>query len=135
MLRRQPRSTRTDTLFPYTTLFRSPRAEHPELELADAALHAQKQPVVRSTRIVDAIEIDHPRLHKAAEFEKVMPVTPIARQARGVDAEHGANLPGAERREQAVEAGSRSEERRVGKEGVSTCRFRGAWRTKKKKKI
>src|SRR3546814_16317854 len=26
MLRRPPRSTRTDTLFPYTTLFRSPRA-------------------------------------------------------------------------------------------------------------
>src|SRR3546814_4890305 len=27
MIRRPPRSTRTDTLFPYTTLFRSPRAE------------------------------------------------------------------------------------------------------------
>src|SRR3546814_10463979 len=36
MLRRPPRSTRTDTLFPYTTLFRAPppaglAAEHPEL--------------------------------------------------------------------------------------------------------
>src|SRR3546814_15693111 len=29
MIRRPPRSTRTDTLFPYTTLFRSPRAPHP----------------------------------------------------------------------------------------------------------
>src|SRR3546814_4930440 len=28
MIRRPPRSTRTDTLFPYTTLFRSPRV-HP----------------------------------------------------------------------------------------------------------
>src|SRR3546814_13556138 len=27
MIRRTPRSTRTDTLFPYTTLFRSPTAE------------------------------------------------------------------------------------------------------------
>src|SRR3546814_2212170 len=27
MLRRPPRSTRTDTLFPYTTLFRSPRRD------------------------------------------------------------------------------------------------------------
>src|SRR3546814_5315334 len=27
MIRRPPRSTRTDTLFPYTTLFRSPAAE------------------------------------------------------------------------------------------------------------
>src|SRR3546814_4452134 len=28
MIRRPPRSTRTDTLFPYTTLFRSPRADN-----------------------------------------------------------------------------------------------------------
>src|SRR3546814_1034236 len=28
MIRRPPRSTRTDTLFPYTTLFRSPRFGH-----------------------------------------------------------------------------------------------------------
>src|SRR3546814_1748029 len=28
MLRRPPRSTRTDTLFPYTTLFRSAKEEH-----------------------------------------------------------------------------------------------------------
>src|SRR3546814_10055610 len=28
MIRRPPRSTRTDTLFPYTTLFRSPRTGH-----------------------------------------------------------------------------------------------------------
>src|SRR3546814_15799390 len=29
MIRRPPRSTRTDTLFPYTTLFRSPRSCSP----------------------------------------------------------------------------------------------------------
>src|SRR3546814_18789489 len=29
MIRRPPRSTRTDTLFPYTTLFRSPRHRQP----------------------------------------------------------------------------------------------------------
>src|SRR3546814_12560744 len=28
MIRRPPRSTRTDTLFPYTTLFRSPRPDN-----------------------------------------------------------------------------------------------------------
>src|SRR3546814_9949973 len=32
MIRRPPRSTRTDTLFPYTTLFRSVR-RHPETKL------------------------------------------------------------------------------------------------------
>src|SRR3546814_4048506 len=31
MIRRPPRSTRTDTLFPYTTLFRSPAATLPRL--------------------------------------------------------------------------------------------------------
>src|SRR3546814_9580891 len=30
MIRRPPRSTRTDTLFPYTTLFRSAAVTHPE---------------------------------------------------------------------------------------------------------
>src|SRR3546814_8312378 len=30
MIRRPPRSTRTDTLFPYTTLFRSPRGDLPQ---------------------------------------------------------------------------------------------------------
>src|SRR3546814_5191837 len=34
MIRRPPRSTRTDTLFPYTTLFRSPsRQDHPQRPL------------------------------------------------------------------------------------------------------
>src|SRR3546814_6280972 len=32
MIRRPPRSTRTDTLFPYTTLFRSPRPGIPVAE-------------------------------------------------------------------------------------------------------
>src|SRR3546814_13805205 len=38
MNRRPPRSTRTDTLFPYTTLFRSLRLHH-LAEAADAAEH------------------------------------------------------------------------------------------------
>src|SRR3546814_2321386 len=33
MIRRPPRSTRTDTLFPYTTLFRSLRAGEPHAEV------------------------------------------------------------------------------------------------------
>src|SRR3546814_10311456 len=38
MLRRPPRSTRTDTLFPYTTLFRSPeRLDGKEIRDPDAA--------------------------------------------------------------------------------------------------
>src|SRR3546814_7018262 len=34
MIRRPPRSTRTDTLFPYTTLFRS-AADHQHVDLGD----------------------------------------------------------------------------------------------------
>src|SRR3546814_3172570 len=34
MIRRPPRSTRTDTLFPYTTLFRSALARRDDLDIA-----------------------------------------------------------------------------------------------------
>src|SRR3546814_1879709 len=42
MIRRPPRSTRTDTLFPYTTLFRSHRRPHLQLhavDLRDRSVH------------------------------------------------------------------------------------------------
>src|SRR3546814_3585403 len=37
MIRRPPRSTRTDTLFPYTTLFRSPPQPHHQAGLGPRA--------------------------------------------------------------------------------------------------
>src|SRR3546814_21197833 len=50
MIRRPPRSTRTDTLFPYTTLFRSPLRDFASDNLAcpaeqeiDQRPHAQRQ--------------------------------------------------------------------------------------------
>src|SRR3546814_6893199 len=47
MIRRPPRSTRTDTLFPYTTLFRSPPAQA-EAENEQAVWHrVRKQPPFR----------------------------------------------------------------------------------------
>src|SRR3546814_14092390 len=80
MIRRPPRSTRTDTLFPYTTLFRSrPR---------------------RGLRVLLALDDDH--------------------RARRIPPRHVAGAV-----QQLVERGiGRSEERRVGKECVSTCRSR-----------
>src|SRR3546814_15441497 len=45
MIRRPPRSTRTDTLFPYTTLFRSQRAQADRRE--DRAPGQRSQRVVR----------------------------------------------------------------------------------------
>src|SRR3546814_5208707 len=51
MIRRPPRSTRTDTLFPYTTLFRSlrhRRAARPPRGPADAeGLHHRERPAER----------------------------------------------------------------------------------------
>src|SRR3546814_11923792 len=41
MIRRPPRSTRTDTLFPYTTLFRSPRL--PDDQLIFTLNHAESR--------------------------------------------------------------------------------------------
>src|SRR3546814_2038331 len=37
MIRRPPRATRTDTLFPYTTLFRSALAQRPQLRAREKA--------------------------------------------------------------------------------------------------
>src|SRR3546814_8722576 len=45
MIRRPPRSTRTDTLFPYTTLFRSARLDAPEEVGADGDEARAGEPV------------------------------------------------------------------------------------------
>src|SRR3546814_18460371 len=41
MIRRPPRSTRTDTLFPYTTLFRSVCAGSAEIKTCQVTMHGQ----------------------------------------------------------------------------------------------
>src|SRR3546814_10540983 len=61
MIRRPPRSTRTDTLFPYTTLFRSDaaltQASEQRLGVADA-LSAAKQKVVDARTALDSARTD-----------------------------------------------------------------------------
>src|SRR3546814_9578276 len=44
MIRRPPRSTRTDTLFPYTTLFRSDQNEGELADLGEARRDGQRRP-------------------------------------------------------------------------------------------
>src|SRR3546814_6705341 len=66
MIRRPPRSTRTDTLFPYTTLFRSflviGRALGARLHLDDLALAGQHEIAVGfGDRILVIIEVEHRR--------------------------------------------------------------------------
>src|SRR3546814_4420645 len=61
MIRRPPRSTRTDTLFPYTTLFRSPRSDESDspdlgdeatLSLSACTFAAEVPDVVVAGRVV-----------------------------------------------------------------------------------
>src|SRR3546814_14200923 len=102
MIRRPPRSTRTDTLFPYTTLFRSPG--HHVGDRADA---------------IHDIFLDRLGRVEFGLLRQIADGDPVTRPGFAgellVDAGH--DLP--QRR-------LRSEERRVGKEGVSTCRTRGS---------
>src|SRR3546814_14965733 len=60
MIRRPPRSTRTDTLFPYTTLFRSYEEHSDEKRLAYNAnwtcrSHAFKKNIMKDDLIVEAV--------------------------------------------------------------------------------
>src|SRR3546814_15687945 len=104
MIRRPPRSTRTDTLFPYTTLFRSRRL-------------AQLQPAVPlveglGQQVVAALQA--PLRRVAGELDEGRLAEACCQVCVGDHAE--AVGPGVRR--------ERSEERSVGKEGVSTCRSR-----------
>src|SRR3546814_18478025 len=111
MIRRPPRSTRTDTLFPYTTLFRSESAaDHPG---------AVKSPMVGTVYlsaepgaapfIAEGTQVQAGDTLLIVEAMKVMnPLT----------------APRAGRVAQLLV--ERSEERRVGKECVRTCRSRWA---------
>src|SRR3546814_20571142 len=96
-----PRSTRTDTLFPYPTLFRSPGLEAgpPERQLRRLDADQADLPFVGENEGV-AVDDRH-RLGAGGDFE--------AERARAF----GCRRPG-----------HRSEERRVGKECVNTCRSR-----------
>src|SRR3546814_12008876 len=112
MIRRPPRSTRTDTLFPYTTLFRSRSGHTPAVDVVSLADDGAVE-VLLSSPLQAA-----PSLFEvtAGGMAWTLPpdTDPVAlhRAAAG----QAAPCPAL------VEV--RSEERRVGKECVSTCRSR-----------
>src|SRR3546814_5608114 len=64
MKRRPPRSTRTDTLFPYTTLFRQAddkaRAEQDPQEAANAAAQSRQSGTDKPMQAIDA-KTDEPK--------------------------------------------------------------------------
>src|SRR3546814_16825853 len=114
MIRRPPRSTRTDTLFPYTTLFRSIK-----VSVVDSAT----QQCIASSQYPDI------------ESEIIVKNVGWAEQDPEMWWEHvqkailRLNKPGVYKPLDIVAIGiayqmHRSEESRVGKECVSTCRYR-----------
>src|SRR3546814_15501756 len=125
MIRRPPRSTRTDTLFPYTTLFRShPRRFERELEpflaLAQCRLGAgafgrigglDEDARNLAARVADRL-ID--------EIEQSL----LAAVAGEPDGHRMAAIRLAGHKHAVEQRAERSEERRVGKECVGTCRSR-----------
>src|SRR3546814_16383007 len=103
MIRRPPRSTRTDTLFPYTTLFRS-IGDAIDFRLADIGhLLVVGRAVIEvagADLLFDAADAVHQaRRTRLDPRPRELFITRIGQQRR-------------------------SEERRVGKECVSTCRSR-----------
>src|SRR3546814_15833287 len=116
MIRRPPRSTRTDTLFPYTTLFRAGdgivlRVDGLVFERAAAgAVAGFYEPVGRASPLIEG-----------AAPPRFLP--PLAGLVAGLATE-GERLGKSNDMAAYAEAGARSEERRVGKECVSTCRSR-----------
>src|SRR3546814_14469569 len=109
MIRRPPRSTRTDTLFPYTTLFRSDLASRridAVLREAEKLVHAGTKELLIISQDTSAYGVD--TRHEARQWK--------GREVRA----HMTDLA----RELGQLRTARSEERRVGKECGSTCRSR-----------
>src|SRR3546814_20979022 len=120
MIRRPPRSTRTGTLFPYTTLFRS--------NLVQGALRRSDGKVYRASNVPSAGGSP-----TYTETGNVRPIHEIGKEWDG---------PGDSRTFDTInyvvgvewEDQHRSEERRVGKECVSKCKSRGSPYHYKKKR-
>src|SRR3546814_15377039 len=125
MIRRPPRSTRTDTLFPYTTLFRSQgsgfEAGHRRgTDEAEAVLVPGRGKILRGDG----------GGQRAAGHEAEVAATGTGNGSRrAVVVEKGEDFGRTARpaRQRTVERrGQRAEERRVGEGGGSTSRYRGS---------
>src|SRR3546814_14784640 len=119
MIRRPPRSTRTDTLFPYTTLFRSiSPARHRAFSTPMEMMHfiAQLRTLSGGKPVGFKLCIGQP--WEFMGMVKAMREPSICPDFIVIDGAEGGT--GASPLEF-----SRSEERRVGKECVRTCRSRG----------
>src|SRR3546814_20841518 len=117
MIRRPPRSTRTDTRFPYTTLVRSLGAVA-SVEIADGPVMVKSENARPSAWVyIDVRDRDIVGFVNEARQK-------VAREVRmppGYSITWSGQFEYAERASKRL---ARSEERRVGKECVRTCRSR-----------
>src|SRR3546814_16135484 len=102
MIRRPPRATRTDTLFPYTTLFRS-------------AVHSTLGPLVAKAVAPMGVTLIPDPMPEQGIFTRSDHYMFVKQGVPAVFLATGYGNGGEE---------ARTEERRVGKECVSTCRSR-----------
>src|SRR3546814_20734464 len=129
MIRRPPRSTRTDTLFPYTTLFRSRLCRRTSRAGARICRrhHGKRCPAFQPDREHPGSDAGRGRRSATAQG---------ANRIGRIRTRTGRKIPGGGKG-QANRSGRsdrRSEERRDGKEWVSTCRYRWSPKHEKKKK-
>src|SRR3546814_12136963 len=120
MIRRPPRSTRTDTLFPYTTLFRSSHIEGLSNTLLECMASGLPMLASRVSGSEDIVR-DHVNGWLFEPGDCAGLSTALLAAARLSPSERAAM--GARARDRGKR---RSAERRVGKECVSTVRARGA---------
>src|SRR3546814_18585589 len=99
MIRRPPRSTRTDTLFPYTTLFRSrgrvAARTRPQAVAADSPLRRAAQH--RPAGACDPAELGDEARYGAMVPRMVAAAPHLARDV-AIDAGGGGHRPGADRK-------------------------------------
>src|SRR3546814_15299448 len=90
MIRRPPRSTLTDTLFPYTTLFRSivlaaHRPEQPGEGDVDADQRGSKEADIRPQQPEPAVDVGDERLQEAIDDIEVVQGTKLLAGNKGID--------------------------------------------------
>src|SRR3546814_13471174 len=128
MTRRPPRSTRTDTLFPYTTRFRSRPATSTSAPAAATDGTAGDLRTFNETLLKSAIKAAYDAGGKPNKIFLGSGNKQLFSSFSG-----RANAREIVGNEDKILASARSEERREGKECVSTCRSRGSPDHSKKK--
>src|SRR3546814_12396149 len=117
MIRRPPRSTRTDTLFPYTTLFRSldatPLGDIGLSVLGAGVLGTKSQSFFAQTTLHATDWLDLTLGGRYQEEKRFL-----------IKSQTGVRTPNGNGSITLLKFPLRSEERRVGNECVSTCRSR-----------